>query len=364
MRTGLIVLLLLSPLPAAAAQYDPPDPLPVLNLDADGLSISGISSGAFMAHQFHLAHSAAVAGVGMIAGGPYACAKGRYFGSRFDVTGLYVATSICSDTNPMWFFQGPPDPAQSVDQANSAAAAGRIDDLANLAGDRVWLLSGRADRTVPTAVMDTVDTVYRNLSNSADITYEIIDDAQHAMITDDFGNPCPTSRSPFINDCDVDAVGAMLAHIYGPLAPKTAEADLGPVLAFDQRPYVDQTPESISLADIGYLYVPASCQTGESCRLHIALHGCQQYAGAIGDAFVRGAGYNEWAESNRIVVLYPQTTALTGGWFSFGVNPNGCWDWWGYTGPDFASRDAPQIRALARMADAISGENRLTPPAD
>jgi hypothetical protein len=361
MRTGLVVLLLLAPL-AAAADADPPDPLPVLTLDRDSLSVSGISSGAFTAHQFHLAHSAAVVGVGMIAGGPYACAKGTYGWSRFDVTGLYVATSICSNTNPLWFFQGPPDPAQSVGQARNAAAAGRIDDLANLDGDRVWLLSGRADRTVPTAVMDTVDAVYRSLGDS-DITYQIIDDAQHAMITDDFGNPCSALRSPFINDCDVDAAGAMLAHIYGPLAPKMAETDLRPLLAFDQHPYVDGTPGSISLADVGYLYVPEACAAGESCRLHIALHGCQQYAGAIGDAFTTGAGYNEWAESNRIVVLYPQTTA-TGGWFSFGVNPSGCWDWWGYTGPDFASRDAPQIRALARMADALSGDNRLASPAE
>ena len=42
------------------------------------------------------------------------------------------------------------------------------------------------------------------------------------------------------------------------------------------------------------------------------------------------AGYNEWADTNGIVVLYPQldpTEILD--------NPEGCWDWWGYTGLNF-----------------------------
>jgi poly(3-hydroxybutyrate) depolymerase len=38
------------------------------------VSVSGISSGAFMANQLHIAHSADVMGAAMIAGGPYGCA--------------------------------------------------------------------------------------------------------------------------------------------------------------------------------------------------------------------------------------------------------------------------------------------------
>lgn len=43
----------------------------------------------------------------------------------------------------------------------------------------------------------------------------------------------------------------------------------------------------------------------------------------IGDVFVRNAGYLEVAESNAIIVLFPQavSTAVS--------NPNGCFDWWG-----------------------------------
>jgi len=44
----------------------------------------------------------------------------------------------------------------------------------------------------------------------------------------------------------------------------------------------------------------------------------------IGDEFAMNAGYNEVGELNNIIMLYPQAIATAS-------NPNGCWDWWGYT---------------------------------
>ena len=45
------------------------DPLGRFPVDRAQVSVSGISSGAFMANQLHIAHSAGVMGAGMIAGG-------------------------------------------------------------------------------------------------------------------------------------------------------------------------------------------------------------------------------------------------------------------------------------------------------
>ena len=42
--------------------------------DPAQISVAGISSGAFMANQFHTAHSADVMGAAMVAGGLYGCA--------------------------------------------------------------------------------------------------------------------------------------------------------------------------------------------------------------------------------------------------------------------------------------------------
>ena len=35
------------------------------------------------------------------------------------------------------------------------------------------------------------------------------------------------------------------------------------------------------------------------------------------------------------------------------LNPQGCWDWWGYTGPDYATRKGPQVLTVARMLAAL-----------
>ena len=60
---------------AGTAQEIPITPLaPLQKLDSRAITVSGISSGAFFAHQFHVAYSSLVKGVGMVAGGPYACA--------------------------------------------------------------------------------------------------------------------------------------------------------------------------------------------------------------------------------------------------------------------------------------------------
>lgn len=50
-------------------------PLPAFNAAVQQSSVSGLSSGAFMTVQLHLAHSATFAGAGIIAGGPYRCAE-------------------------------------------------------------------------------------------------------------------------------------------------------------------------------------------------------------------------------------------------------------------------------------------------
>src|SRR5690242_6081876 len=48
-------------------------PLGRYPVDPTQVSVSGISSGAFMANQLHIAHSAGIMGAAMIAGGLYGC---------------------------------------------------------------------------------------------------------------------------------------------------------------------------------------------------------------------------------------------------------------------------------------------------
>ena len=91
---------------------------------------------------------------------------------------------------------------------------------------------------------------------------------------------------------------------------------------------------------------PGNITRGEnaqkSCRLHIAYHGCLQDLEDINSTFVYHAGYNDWAEANDLVILYPQVLPSL-------VNPKGCWDWWGYTGPEYASNIGAQLSIIRGM---------------
>ncbi len=103
--------------------------------------------------------------------------------------------------------------------------------------------------------------------------------------------------------------------------------------------------------------MPQACRKA-ACRIHVAFHGCRQSARQIGRRFVEGAGYNSWADSNRLVVLYPQTVARNGfaiGSWTWLINPKACWDWWGYSASNYATRDGPQIKAVRRMLERLAG---------
>jgi hypothetical protein len=169
--------------------------------------------------------------------------------------------------------------------------------------------------------------------------------AEHGMPTDDFGSACAHRGLPFINDCDVDGAGELLRHLLGPLQARNDGALAGRFVEFDQHEFIaaDQ-----GMAPTGWLFVPQPCATSAGCRLHVALHGCGQNVQSLGDAYVKRTGYNRWADSNRIVVLYPQTSndAL-----------NACWDWWGYTGADYAQKSGPQVGAIVAMVERLAGAN-------
>ncbi|HEV3011110.1 MAG TPA: PHB depolymerase family esterase, partial [Burkholderiales bacterium] len=118
-----------------------------------------------------------------------------------------------------------------------------------------------------------------------------------------------------------------------------------------QREFGDA--KAISMADDGYAYIPRACDTAR-CRVHVAFHGCRQGVESIGEQFVRDAGYNRWADTNRLIVLYPQ--AMASYWSVY--NPRGCWDWWGYTGSRYATREGAQIRAVMAMVDRLGAARK------
>jgi hypothetical protein len=66
-------MLLTSMLPAAQAMSPGAD-IPLVNVDPSTVTVSGISAGAFMAAQMHVAWSTLIKGSGMLAGTLHSCA--------------------------------------------------------------------------------------------------------------------------------------------------------------------------------------------------------------------------------------------------------------------------------------------------
>jgi hypothetical protein len=183
------------------------------------------------------------------------------------------------------------------------------------------------------------------------------------MPTDFFGNACGFRGDPFINNCNFDAAGQLLKWLYGSLSARSAGTLGGRFIEFDQGEFLAD-PTSHGMWQTGWVYVPASCEGNARCRLHVVFHGCKQYPGSpyaqgpqgrIGDVYVKNTGYNWWADTNDIVVLYPQANAMNLGTRLPRTNPNGCWDWWGYDDAAYATKAGRQMAAVRKMVERLAG---------
>lgn len=289
-----------------------------------------------MAVQIQVAYSERIAGAGIIAGGPYSCADGS----------VYRAIRVCMNA-----FLGEADAESALQEMQAMASAGRIDDIAHVTTDRIYLFHGQADDTVARASMDALHQSYRAAGvPEAQIVYRTRVAAGHGFVTESAQLDCSTTSPDFLIDCDFDQAGEILSQLYTNISPAGEPRDEG-VLSFNQELYAKG---AAGMDDTAFVYIPETCAEGARCHLHIALHGCKQGREYIGDDYVRLTGYDRWAESNGVVVLFPQAKRFPAPWWNWlGGNPNGCWDWWGYSGDDYLSQAAPQIAAIARLAAAL-----------
>lgn len=320
-----------------------PEALPPMHADIARSTVSGVSSGAFMASQFHVAFSSTVQGAGIIAGGPYYCA-GHSTMQAFSVT----AMTTCMQPDGAG-----PNAARLLQRARSFARAGLIDDLGNLKQHRLYLFSGTADGVVTRTVVDQTAAFYQRAGMpKSNIRYVHNVKAGHAILTDRATDlDCAATAAPFINNCRFNQAHDILAHLYPGLQP-AADRVGGRLLRFSQAEFAPT--KKTGLGEIGYAYVPPSCQR-ERCAVHIVFHGCAQGQDVIGDRFATSTGYNELADTNRLIVLYPQVRTSK----AYPYNPRGCWDFWGYASlnpyqPDFHTKQAPQMAAVKAMLDRLA----------
>jgi poly(3-hydroxybutyrate) depolymerase len=316
-------------------------PLPQLNIDKSRISVSGLSSGGFMANQLGISHSSTFMGVGVFAAGPYMCAgHGNYTACMYNAS---ISNAMLN--------------AMQADIDNWSGTA--IDNKANIAAQKVYLFVGTSDYTVGPNPMNALHTQYTgNGVAAANLEYVTRQGTAHVFPTDfdaSGNNSCGSSVSPYIANCGYDGAKAVLSRIYGTLNARNNAPAASNYIEFDQASFINGNP---GMSPTGWVYVPSSCASGTQCKLHVALHGCKQNHATVGDQFVKNTGYTRWADTNNIVVLFPQarvdnTSRPTTASGSL-ANPNGCWDWVGWYGHNFAQKAGTQVAAIKAMVDRLA----------
>jgi len=176
-----------------------------------------------MAVQFATAWSSIIKGVGVVAGGPYWCARA----DAHDVFTWYWgpiarATGAC--------MKGPASDlklARFIDKADAKAAAGEIDPLDNVSNQKIYLFHGYNDAYVARDATDAAAAFYRHYlgdANRGNLFYQTTVGSGHSIVVAGQSNAtglneCRDNKTPYIDRCNYDQAGIMLQHIYGRLSP-------------------------------------------------------------------------------------------------------------------------------------------------
>ncbi len=314
---------------------DPPvSTIPVAVVDEadpairERVTVSGVSSGGYMAVQTHIALADRVSGAGIVAGGPYHCAAGS----------VANALGRCMSGENL-------DVSHLVSFTREAAASGNLAASEFLDDASVWIFRGTKDVIVSSAVAVALADFYREFMPGEQI--KLVDDVEavHGWPTLDEGSDCLEMGGDFINACGFDTAGKLLGHLYKNLDPPNTKSIEGELRSMDFSAYFES---GSGVSDTGYVYVPENCTDADSnCRLHIVFHGCRQGAEFISDRFATASGLNAWAVQNRMVVVYPQIESTL-------MNPQGCWDWWGYSGTQYDLKAGQQISGISAIIGAFA----------
>lgn len=276
-----------------------------------------------MAIQYQFAYPEDISAVGSLAGGVWNCSQGDWQRAR----------KACMSH---------PEEVQIEESLKTAEEMQKKNELGNLSlirKHKVFLFQGLADSVLKPEQADHLENFLSKysplLTKKADLQ------AGHGFPTLKTNIPCEQNKIPWLINCQYDLSAEMLSWFFGPLK-SSVPAQTNSLLTFDQKEF---SQVATKVAGIGHAYIPKAC-LDESCPALIMLHGCLMSPTILGEQFINGTELNDWAEGNNLIIVYPATTRSVG-------NPNGCWDWFSYTGKDFLSRKAPQIVFLNQIIQRL-----------
>jgi poly(3-hydroxybutyrate) depolymerase len=317
-------------------------------IDPKKVFVAGISSGGFAAVQMHVAHSSTFKGAAVYAGGVYWCAgAGGAVTALANCGGLTLPSNQASYNSTLTMSEAYLDVQSSL---------GTIDPATTLRGQPVYLWSGTRDEVVNPLEMADLNSEYRHYG--ANVHFDNAYPAAHGWESPEGELACGTRGSPYMVRCSAsgavyDSVETWLTMFLGQLKPRNDGKLTGTLSSFDQTEF--GASPNLSMSSTGSVFVPKACAQGDKCGFVLALHGCLQEASLIGNRWVTEAGINEWADTNKLVVVYPDTIASSA---PGPTNPNACFDWWGYSNqydPNYALKSGMQMSVLYAMVQRVTG---------
>jgi pimeloyl-ACP methyl ester carboxylesterase len=319
----LSLVTLLSPSLSQAADWSRFEP-------ARTTTISGISSGGFMAVQMATIFSDRFAGVGTAAGGVYFCAQTHFteqlsrrgnasfllFGpsSKAMAEGLDnlaaisqlkpLANEVLASDFIVPLFQNPIYVAEEVCMrdptrvhqsdllhASSMTAEMNLDFMKvfekekliaptrNIRSQRVFLSHGKVDHVLNPGMLERLEQYYRHFGVSDKQLKVVLGEGGHNYPTDREGLlDCATEGVPYVASCKVDLAGRLLAHVLD-RSLKRGKVNPAHLYRVSQQVLANRTKDPAfanSVGEYGYLYANSFCLDNPGrCDIHVALHGCK-----------------------------------------------------------------------------------------
>ena len=309
---------------------------------------------------FHFANSAGLAGVCGHDSQPYHCAVQYFSGEALVPQTPESSVPYCSGCPDGWtlLYDHRKNHDEWVDVGklpDYPRGSSKIDGVENVYNSSVYLSRAECGTYGKNSVVNTWAMYAQMVQNP---TEQIL---YRDMCAADSPVPYPYESSP---DPFVEA--ECLQHVYGPKSKmvRTTGRPLRPPApvgkrensrAFRQSPFLDSF--DVGFDTLGYYYVPDMCQPGRSrpakCSLLINWHGC----GGLHPWDWNGT-LARYAESNGIVLLAPKMKRDNNVSLSF-TNARevarGCWDSYGQTGEDYATKSGLHIASGWRMVQRVLG---------
>lgn len=385
----------------------------ITNAFAQGkLTISGISSGGFMASQMGTIYSKNFDGIATVAGGVFYCAQDHFqqsvktfgassffafapdlrayqtgtilgvdvkpnFAKPLPTNPIYQAISICMG-NPVRAHNGE-NGQMDLSFLKTMQAGGKIDSLKNIKNQKVLIYQGTEDSVVLKEMATKLAEFYKRMDVAPNNLKTVMKSGDHNFPTDKTnGINCDETKVPYIANCNYDLAGDILQHL---TARKLTRAN------FEEKHLyrVAQKNNPFSIASYGYFYANDYCmQNPQDCDLHVALHGCEmsdfyddtfnkyiesritltsflkiqdyEMNGLVPQmgtkVFAEKSGYADYAETekNKLMIYFPQTMISAK---NYPGNPKGCWDWYGWTGSNYATNEGQETKWLMQQIDEI-----------